>query len=190
MTYSTVRFAIYEEIKHRADPNPGTLLLIAAASASGFAGGIVGNFADVLNVRMQNDSSLPVQERRNYKHVVDGLIRMTREEGVSSWFRGWLANSSRAAVQTAGQLASYDEIKNMLIRHVTAADTLWTQISASLLAGLIAATVTNPIDVVKTRLMSSSANQGIFGVIRQMSRADGAKWVFRGWIPSFLRIGP
>lgn len=190
LTYSTARFAIYEEIKHHVAPNPGILLLIAAAAASGFAGGIVGNFADVLNVRMQNDSSIPTQQRRNYKHVFDGLIQMTREEGVPSWFRGWLANSSRAAVQTAGQLASYDELKKLLVGQGIAADTLGTQISASFLAGAIAATVTNPVDVVKTRLMASSTKQGIWAITKQLAREDGARWVFKGWLPSFLRIGP
>jgi dicarboxylate transporter 10 len=165
-------------------------MLIAAASCSGFAGGIAGNFADVLNVRMQNDAVLPVHARRNYKHVFDGLVRMTREEGVGSWFRGWLANSSRAAAQTAGQLASYDTIKRQMMRVLDVEDTMGLQASASFLAGAIAATVTNPIDVVKTRVMSSSASQGIADVVRKMWREDGARWVFKGWVPSFLRIGP
>lgn len=153
---------------------------------SGFVDGIVGNFADVLNVRMQNDSSLSEHKRRNYKHVFDGLIRITREEGVRGWFRGWLPNSSRAAVQTAGQLASYDEIKRMLIRHVTAEDTLATQISASLLAALITATVTNPIDVIKTRLMSSSSKQGILGVVETDVKGRWREMGFQGLASQLL----
>ena len=38
-------------------------------------------------VRMQADGKLPVDQRRGYKNVLDGLIRMTREEGVFSMFR-------------------------------------------------------------------------------------------------------
>jgi len=191
VTYATVRFAIYEEMKQRAGPEePGFPLLVAMASCAGFVGGIAGNFADVLNVRMQHDAALPAHKRRNYRHAIDGMIRMSREEGMSSWFRGWLPNASRASVQTASQLASYDAAKRMLLDHTSMGDTITTHISASFLAGLTAATVTNPIDVVKTRIMSSTGKQGILQIIKNISQTEGAGWMFKGWFPSLLRQGP
>lgn len=57
------------------------------ASISGFLGGVAGNPADVLNVRMQHDAALPMESRRNYRNAFDGLIRMSREEGLKSLFR-------------------------------------------------------------------------------------------------------
>ncbi|KAH7150151.1 mitochondrial carrier domain-containing protein [Dactylonectria estremocensis] len=190
LTYSTVRFGLYEEMKQRAGPNPNFPLLVAMAAFSGFLGGMGGNYADVLNIRMQQDAALPKHERRNYKHVVDGLIRMTREEGLSSWFRGWLPNCSRAAVTTAGQLASYDATKQLLMQHTPMGDGLSTQLLSSLLAGLVAATVTNPIDVVKTRAMLSTNKTCIRDIISELSRTEGLGWMFKGWVPSFLRLGP
>lgn len=190
LSYSTVRFGVYEELKSRSGSDPGLAILIANASFSGFLGGIAGNFADVLNVRMQHDASLPVDCRRNYKHAVDGMLRMAREEGVGGYMRGWLPNSSRAAVMTASQLASYDTFKRLLLTYTPAEDNLSTHFSASFLAGLVAATVTSPIDVVKTRVMSSSGSQGVLGVVRDMFRVEGVRWMFKGWTPSFLRLGP
>ena len=57
---------------------------LAMAGVSGAAGGVVGAPADMVNVRMQNDIKLPIDsdQRRNYKHAIDGLIRIIREEGV------------------------------------------------------------------------------------------------------------
>ena len=193
LTYSTVRFGIYEELKNRTVKNgrdPSFPWLVGMAVTSGFAGGIAGNFADVLNVRMQGDAALPPEKRRNYKHAVDGMIRMAREEGMLSWFRGWLPNSSRAAVMTAAQLASYDAFKHMLLGYTHMGDTLTTHFTASFLAGLVAATVTSPIDVIKTRVMSSSKKQGVVRLIGDIYRADGIMWMFKGWVPSFLRLGP
>lgn len=175
----------------RADrQTPSFPLLIAMASAAGFVGGIAGNFADVLNVRMQHDAALPVHQRRNYKHALDGMIRMAREEGMMGWFRGWFPNSSRAAVQTASQLACYDTAKGILTEYTSWGDTLPTQLSASFLAGLTAATVTNPIDVIKTRMMSSTERQGILKTISDIFRNEGVAWMLKGWVPSFLRQGP
>ena len=68
LTYSTVRFGVYEELKTRAIRNaggrdPSFAALTAMSMSSGFLGGIAGNFADVLNVRMQHDAALPPAER-------------------------------------------------------------------------------------------------------------------------------
>lgn len=193
LTYSTVRFGIYEEMKtrySRRGRDPPFPALIAMALGSGFLGGVAGNFADVLNVRMQHDAALPPPERRNYKHAVDGLVRMAREEGPMSCFRGWLPNSSRAAVMTAGQLATYDAFKRLLINYTPLGDNMTTHFSASFLAGLAAATATSPIDVIKTRVMSSTHNQGIIRLVGDIYKTDGISWMFKGWVPSFLRLGP
>ncbi|KAG7294365.1 hypothetical protein NEMBOFW57_004436 [Staphylotrichum longicolle] len=205
LTYSTTRFGIYEELKSRfasskpdpssptGKPKPPSLpLLIAMASASGFIGGIAGNGADVLNVRMQHDAALPPSQRRNYAHALDGLARMVREEGVASVFRGVWPNSARAAAMTASQLASYDVFKRTLLRATPMQDNLATHFVASFLAGVVAATVTSPIDVIKTRVMSATAgdHQGVVGVLRDVYAKEGMRWMFKGWVPSFLRLGP
>ncbi|KAF7550615.1 hypothetical protein G7046_g7956 [Stylonectria norvegica] len=193
MTYSTVRFGIYEEVKNRmarSGHEPSFPQLVALAAASGFVGGISGNCADVLNVRMQHDGVLPAAERRNYKHALDGMLRMAREEGLMSWFRGWLPNSTRAAFMTASQLASYDVAKRLLLKYTPLDDNLTTHFSASFIAGLVAATVTSPIDVIKTRVMSGSHSHGVMHLIADIYRTDGIGWMFKGWVPSFLRLGP
>ncbi|EQB50265.1 hypothetical protein CGLO_10310 [Colletotrichum gloeosporioides Cg-14] len=195
MTYSTVRFGAYEEMKVRATRKnngkaPAFPVLVAMASASGFVGGISGNAADVLNVRMQQDAALPAAERRNYNHALEGMLRMAREEGMMSWFRGVLPNSMRAAAMTASQLASYDTFKGMLIRHTPMGDNLTTHFTASFLAGVMAATVTSPIDVIKTRVMSATTQEGLAHTLAKIYKAEGLGWMFKGWVPSFLRLGP
>lgn len=190
LTYSTVRFGIYEELKHHLSSDADFLTLCGIASMSGFAGGVAGNVADVLNVRMQNDTTLPIHERRNYKNAVDGLLRMTSEEGFRSWFRGWLPNSGRAALATTAQLASYDATKAWLMKRLAVEDSLGTQLSASFAAGLTAATVTSPLDVVKTKLMSANGRRGTLQLLRDITTQEGARWMFKGWVPSFMRQAP
>jgi dicarboxylate transporter 10 len=160
------------------------------ASASGFVGGMAGNAADVLNVRMQHDAALPAAKRRNYAHALDGLVRMAREEGLASWFRGVVPNSLRAAAMTVGQLASYDVFKRTLIRLTPMEDNMGTHFTASFMAGVAAATITSPIDVIKTRIMSSHGSHSLPKVLGEIYAAEGLRWMFRGWTPSFLRLGP
>ncbi|KAL2257183.1 hypothetical protein VTK26DRAFT_553 [Humicola hyalothermophila] len=207
ITYSTTRFGIYEELKSyyansakradKIDPKtgkpkaPSLPVLIAMASVSGLAGGIAGNAADVINVRMQHDAALPPAERRNYAHALDGLVRMVREEGPGSVFRGVWPNSARAVAMTASQLASYDVFKRTLLRLTPMRDNLATHFSASFLAGVVAATVTSPVDVIKTRVMSATnGNHGVVTTLKEIYAAEGLRWMFKGWVPSFLRLGP
>ena len=48
------------------------------------------------------------------------------------------------------QCGTYDEIKRIVLQHSGWGDSLATHFTSSTLAGLIATTATNPIDVVKT----------------------------------------
>ncbi|KAL1956945.1 hypothetical protein VTO42DRAFT_6692 [Malbranchea cinnamomea] len=199
MTYSTTRFGVYEELKSRMNTGsssspPSLLTLIGMASFSGFLGGLVGNPADVVNVRMQSDAALPLEKRRNYKHAFHGLVQMVRSEGPSSMFRGVWPNSARAILMTASQLASYDTFKKMCIGQLGMSDNLTTHFTASLMAGFVATTICSPVDVIKTRIMSASPaeSQGhnIVGLLREVFRKEGFSWMFRGWTPSFIRLGP
>ncbi|KAI9832331.1 MAG: Mitochondrial dicarboxylate transporter [Phylliscum demangeonii] len=193
LTYSTTRFGVYEELKESfttAKRSPSLPTLVAIASASGVLGGIAGNPADVLNVRMQHDAALPPAERRNYKNAIDGLWRMTREEGVRSLFRGVWPNSLRALLMTASQLASYDGFKRTLQTHFRFGDSLSTHFAASFLAGFVATTICSPVDVIKTRLMSAKHKQSLWHFVTRVYRNEGLTWMFRGWVPSFIRLGP
>lgn len=82
---------------------------------AGAGGALVGSPADVVLVRMQADGKLPIEQRRNYKHAIDGLVKITKNEGVLNLWRGVGPNIGRAMLMTAGQVASYDQAKEMLI---------------------------------------------------------------------------
>ena len=194
-TYSTTRFGVYEELKRRyqGDDNstvPPTHVLVALACVSGFAGALVGNPADILNVRMQNDQTLPPHKQRRYRHALDGLVRMLREEGVASLFRGAGANCARGVLMTASQLASYDAFKHALLGTGYFCEGLVTHFSASLLAGFVATVVCSPFDVVKTRIMSGKKRRSVVEVVRWSVKNDGWAFAFKGFVPSFIRLGP
>jgi len=91
---------------------------------------------------------------------------------------------------TASQLASYDGFKRLLITHAGMEDGLGTHFTASFAAGAVATTVCSPVDVLKTRIMSAKEAKGVLRLLGDVYRAEGVRWVFRGWVPSFIRLGP
>lgn len=75
MTYSLTRFGVYDALKSRLSVGlpEGQVLpawkMALAASMAGGLGGIAGNPADIILVRMTSDAGKPVGERMGYKHA-------------------------------------------------------------------------------------------------------------------------
>ena len=245
-SYSTVRFGVYEGLKARrlesmamedslagaaagsavggasparCPPRPRDLSMrdsIAFSLAGGALGGVVGNPADLVNVRMQNDKKLAPDCRRNYRGVFEALLRISREEGVTTLWNGVGPNVLRAMLMTSGQLASYDAFKNILVRELGADErNVGTHLMASCLAGVVATVMTQPVDVVKTRVMNAGraaaaaqaasaplsasaataaactpAPVGTLSLVRHMLVTEGAGAFFKGFIPALTRLGP
>lgn len=195
LTYSTTRYGIYEvvtaELKKTNDPIP-FYQKIAVAAAAGSVGGIVGNPADMVNVRMQNDvKTLDLAKRRNYNHVFDGLYRTATEEGVSTWMRGVTMTSSRALLMTVAQIACYDQAKQFLLTTRFFKDNIITHFTASFIAGTIATSITQPVDVMKTRLMEAKPGQykSVAHCILYTAKL-GPLGFYKGFIPAWVRLAP
>jgi len=195
LTYSTTRFAIYELGKQYLSPNgepiPFSQRLILAAGAGG-CGGFVGTPGDMVNVRMQNDIKLPKDQRRNYKHAIDGMARVAREEGFRKLFSGVDWATGRAMLMTIGQLCFYDQVKMLLLTTPYFTDGISTHFTASLAAGAIATTMTQPLDVLKTRSMNAKPGEfkSSMQLIKYTAASGGPLAFYKGYIPAFVRLGP
>lgn len=199
--YSTTRMGLYDILKQKwTDKDTGNIPLarkIVAGLISGGVGAAVGNPADVAMVRMQADGRLPVAQRRNYKSVVDALSQMSKQEGVTSLWRGSGLTVNRAMVVTASQLASYDQIKEMILEKGVMADGIGTHVTASFAAGFVAAVASNPIDVIKTRVMNMKVEpgteppyKGALDCALKTVRTEGPLALYKGFIPTISRQGP
>lgn len=194
LTYSTTRFGIYEVTKQAVAPSGEAIPFyqrIGMAAVAGAAGGFVGTPGDLVNVRMQNDIKLPPESRRNYRHALDGVVRVLREEGLRRLFSGASTATGRAVLMTIGQLSFYDQFKLLLLTYAGMSDNLTTHFLASLSAGAVATTLTQPLDVLKTRAMN--AKPGEFNSLWHIATYTaklGPLGFFKGYVPAFIRLGP
>lgn len=196
-TYTTVRFGIYDLLKEKIIPQnqlTNMAYLLPSSMVSGAIGGLAGNFADVVNIRMQNDSALKSSLRRNYQNAFDGVWKIYKNEGgIKTLLTGWKPNMVRGVLMTASQVVTYDIFKNYLVTEFQFNPSHnSTHFSASLLAGLVATTICSPADVIKTRIMNSSGNEtkSAINILTTALRTEGPSFMFRGWLPSFARLGP
>ena len=108
---------------------------------------------------------------------------------------------------TIGQLCFYDQVKGLLLSTPYFTDNLATHFTSSLCAvlthtyfifmkldifqGAIATTMTQPLDVLKTRAMNAKPGEfsGALDLIRYTGRT-GPMAFYKGYIPAFVRLGP
>ncbi|XP_042139212.1 mitochondrial dicarboxylate carrier isoform X2 [Peromyscus maniculatus bairdii] len=194
MTYSLTRFAIYETMRdYMTKDHQGPLPFynkVLLGGISGLTGGFVGTPADLVNVRMQNDMKLPLSQRRNYSHALDGLYRVAREEGLKKLFSGATMASSRGALVTVGQLSCYDQAKQLVLSTGYLSDNIFTHFVSSFIAGGCATFLCQPLDVLKTRLMNSKGEyQGVFHCAMETAKL-GPQAFFKGLFPAGIRLVP
>ena len=77
--------------------------MIAGAIAS-----FVGNPCDLTLVRLQADATLPPDQKRNYKHAGHAFIRIVKEEGMTSLWKGTVPTMTRSMVLNTCMFVTYD----------------------------------------------------------------------------------
>ncbi|PNH06480.1 Mitochondrial uncoupling protein 3 [Tetrabaena socialis] len=99
----------------------------------------------------------------------------------------------RQVLRQDGTVATYDSCKREVMGATGwGGDSLATQFAASSGAGLVTTTMTNPADVIKTRMFvaGGALKRTIPETIIEVYRADGLAGYFKGWTANYARLGP
>lgn len=146
---------------------------------------------------MTADGRLPLAERRNYSGVFNALLRITREEGVLTLWRGCIPTMGRAMVVNAAQLASYTQAKQYLVSTGHFTEGIKLHFVASMMSGFITTVASMPVDIAKTRLQSMKVSadgkaeyRGTVDVLSRVVRQEGLFALWKGFTPYFCRLGP
>jgi len=200
-TYGTTRLGIYNKMtdyytpqgKKAADIPFITKLYISLVA--GGIGALVGTPADAALVRMQSDSTLPINERRGYKNVVDALVRMAREEGSKGFFSGASPTVARGLAINIGQLTTYDYFKDYFEPYFGNGQA--NRFFCGFLSGWVAATMSLPCDFIKTRIQKQRRlpdgtlpYNGFFDACIKVARTEGLLAFYRGYTTYIIRIIP
>jgi solute carrier family 25 oxoglutarate transporter 11 len=193
ISYGTPRLAIYPVLLERFNNTEGQVLpfwkkLLLGSLAGGIAA-LAGVPSEVCLVRMGADSKKPLAERRNYKHVGDALVRIARDEGVSSLWGGTGPTVARACLLNAGQLGVYSQAKEALQDYMSG---IPLQFCASLVAAVAAVGMSCPADVVKTRLQNQVPGQyaGVADCVTVLLKQEGILALWKGFGPATVKVAP
>ncbi|KAE8620474.1 hypothetical protein XENTR_v10010267 [Xenopus tropicalis] len=199
-TYTTTRLGIYTilfEKFTKADGTPPNFLMKAAIGmTAGATGAFVGTPAEVALIRMTADGRMPVDQRRGYTNVFNALVRMSREEGITTLWRGCVPTMARAVVVNAAQLASYSQSKQFLLDTGYFGDDILCHFCASMISGLVTTAASMPVDIAKTRIQNMRMIDGKpeykngLDVLVKVVRYEGFFSLWKGFTPYYARLGP
>jgi len=198
--YGTARIGLHRSFSETLQArNHGQPLSFATKTLTGMCSGAIAVFFgspfDVTLVRMQADSMKPAAQRRNYKGVLDALIRVVREEGAGKLYSGIAPNVLRGMANNAGMMACFDQAKEIFGDHVFhdpkgKPPSQQTQIAASFVAGFTASFCALPFDLLKSRMQDGSRYAGVADAFVTIARTEGPFAFWQGFSAYYLRTAP
>lgn len=201
MSYSGIRMGMYEPTRRRlagalgVDPAATPLYLkVLAGAITGCSGSALANPLDLVKVRMQAAQGT----REAYSSVPAALGHLWKEGGVAGLWRGTVPTVQRATLLTASQVPAYDHVKHLLVDGGHCREGYLCHFFCSMVAGVVAAGVTSPADLVKSRMMVQPVDGAGRGTLyssttacfRAVVATEGPLALFKGFHSQWLRIGP
>nr|CBE66766.1 CG18418-PA [Drosophila ananassae] len=197
-TYTTARMGFYQmevdAYRKQFETNPSLVATMAMGITAGAVGAFIGNPAELALIRMMADNRLPLTERRAYKNVADAFVRIVKEEGVTTLWRGSMPTMTRAMVVSMVQLTSYSQLKMQLKHYLDEGPILHG--TAAMMTGLLTTLAAMPIDLAKTRIQQMGhlngkpEYSGTFDVLAKVVKTEGVFALWKGFTPCLCRMGP
>uniref|UniRef100_A0A3Q3X4G6 Solute carrier family 25 member 30 n=1 Tax=Mola mola TaxID=94237 RepID=A0A3Q3X4G6_MOLML len=184
-SYGTIKIGTYQSFKRLLvdRPEDETLLTnVMCGVLSGVISSSIANPTDVLKIRMQAQGNV-IQGS-----MMGNFINIYQQEGTRGLWKGVSLTAQRAAIVVGVELPAYDITKKHLILSVCRFT--W---ASHFVCGLAGALASNPVDVVRTRMMNQRGGtlyQGTLDCILQTWRYEGFMALYKGFLPNWLRLGP
>jgi len=144
------------------------------------------------------DANVKITAANKYKGIMDVFIRVPKEEGVSAFWRGNLANVIRYFPTQALNFAFKDTYKKIFCPYNSKTD-FWKFFAGNLAsggaAGATSLSVVYPLDFARTRLAADVGKtagdrqfNGLVDCLTKIYKSDGLKGLYQGFGVSVLGI--
>ncbi|XP_037630416.1 mitochondrial uncoupling protein 2-like isoform X1 [Sebastes umbrosus] len=195
MSFASVRIGLYDTMKQfytRGSENAGIGARLLAGSTTGAMAVAFAQPTDVVKIRFQAQVRLPENGSvKRYSSTIEAYKTIARDEGVRGLWKGCLPNITRNAIVNCSELVTYDIIKELILKYNLMTDNMPCHFTAGFAAGFCTTIVASPVDVVKTRYMNSAPGKysSAINCALTMVMKEGATAFYKGFMPSFLRLG-
>lgn len=161
---SGVRIVVYDSFRKKLGATGTNGIPIYQAALCGVtAGGLaqwMASPADLVKVQVQMEGKRRLMGLEPRVHGAGHAFRqIVQRGGIRGLWKGSVPNVQRAALVNLGDLTTYDTVKRFIMNKTGLPDCHTVHVMSSICAGLVAATMGTPADVVKTRIMNQPTDQ-------------------------------
>lgn len=198
MTFASLRIGLFDLAMQKTELRKGaeaiTLLdRIMWGILSGAAAICVANPFDVVKVRFQNDARSGGKPR--YTGLMHAIKSIAAQEGLHGFYQSLPPNIFRNSIFNAVELATYSQVKAVLLRNKLMEEGYGLHFAASAFAGLLAVGFGSPFDVLKSLIMDGKTVNGvkvpftsIWDATKHVFRQKGIAGFYAGLNANFQRI--
>jgi len=188
MTYSVPNVTIFAELiqrhkrEHGLEPNFTNKALFGAIS--GAISGLTGTPSEVVLVRAINPKIPPVS-------MITGAHKIYTDHGISGFLKGGHVSSVRSSVFNSIRLSVYAECKTIVQRarpELEGTSTL--HFIAAILGTGTGVLVSNPIDVIKSKLQANQSKISVKDIISTTYTQCGLLGFYKGTVASLFKSIP
>ncbi|KAF2357674.1 Mitochondrial substrate/solute carrier [Trinorchestia longiramus] len=176
-----VYFYSFHGLKKALNPSKSALNDLLCGMAAGIINVMATTPLWVVNTRLKlQGTGLQLGEDKQYKGMIDGLLRLFREEGLTGLWAG-CTSSLMLVINPAIQFMTYEAMKRHLTQgrnDVTPSSLLVFLTGAA--AKAVATTVTYPLQLVQARQRHGDERGGVLKLLLAILRQDGPGGLFRG----------
>lgn len=202
VVYSGVRIVTYDSLRRKLRNGSNDFALWKSALSGVGAGALaqwLASPADLVKVHIQMEGKRRLMGMEPRVHGAAHAFReIVARGGIAGLWKGSVPNVQRAALVNLGDLTTYDTVKHFVMKKTGLPDCHLVHVISSICAGLVAATMGTPADVVKTRVMNQPTDlhgngllyKGAIDCLQQTIGKEGFFALYKGFLPVWIRMAP
>lgn len=149
---------------------------------------------DVIKIQLQVSENHSFKNRKVYRNMRDVIPNIYKLHGLRGFYQGISPNLAGAACSWGLYFFVYHTLKTAALdQQDTHSLGIVQHLSYAAIAGLMTLTATNPIWVVKTRMVLQGTSttcmySGLFDGLSKLARNEGLRGMYSGYVPGIFGI--
>ncbi|KAK4872999.1 hypothetical protein RN001_015028 [Aquatica leii] len=194
---TAIKFAAYEQIKRciKGDAEK-TLGMYERFCAGALAGGISQTMIYPLEVLK---TRLALRKTGQYRSILDAATKIYSNEGIMSFYRGYIPNILGIIPYAGIDLAVYETLKKKYLKTHPQNEQpgFWLLLACGSCSSTLGQMCSYPLALVRTRLQAQVSHRSVdkvnttmSGVFRTIVQKEGLTGLYRGITPNFIKVMP
>lgn len=183
-----IKLAVNDQCREYFQDSDGNIKLqheVMSGATAGFCQVSATNPMEIVKLRLQLQSQLPLEQQK-------GMVAVVNELGIAGLYRGVLATWARDIPYSMIFFPLYANAK-VLLSDENGDTTMFANLCCGTLAGSTSAGIMTPSDVVKTRFQQKGGLEkygSIGNCFKQTLKNEGVRALYKGALPRMVTQGP